>query len=140
MVETIAALRQLGVPEEVIERAVERGDPEGAVFDAVLLPAIAERTVTPAEVEAAGGLSAERTAAFIEGFGLPAPDPDAPWLTQHEAAVLIELGRAHDIWPLDVRVRSARVMGRHLSRIAQAVVQQFLARFEPELNSARPHR
>lgn len=138
--DTIAALRQLGVPEEVIERAVQRGDPGGAVFDAVLLPAMAERTVTPAEVQAAGGLSVEDTAAFIEAFGLPAPGPDDPWLTPHEAAVLIELGRAHEMWPLDVRVRSGRVMGRHLSRIAQALVQMFLARFEPELSSARPRR
>jgi adenylate cyclase len=110
------------------------------VFEAVLLPAIAERTVTSAEVEAAGGLSIEETAAFIGAFGLPSPDAETPWLTPQEATVLTEIGRTQDIWPLDVRVRVARVMGRHLHRIAQAQVQQFLTHFEPELHSVAPQK
>jgi adenylate cyclase len=137
---TIASLRKLGIAEEAIERAVERGDPEGAIFDAILLPAIAERTVSAAQVEAAGGLSARDVAALVEAFGLPAPDPDAALLTPQEADVLLEVGRTQDIWPLDVRMRVARVMGRHLARIAQAQVQQFFAHFQPELSAGPEDR
>jgi class 3 adenylate cyclase len=106
----------------------------------VILPAIAERTVTAAEVQEAAGLTVEETAALIEAFGLPVPDPATPSLTPQEAEVLIEVGRLQDIWPLEVRIRVARVMGRHLSRIAQAQVQQFLHQFGPELNSPPAQR
>jgi hypothetical protein len=61
----ISSLRKLGIADEAIERAVERGDPEGAIFDAVLLPAIAERTVSAAQVEAAGGLSVGEPSATV---------------------------------------------------------------------------
>jgi adenylate cyclase len=135
-----ASLRKLGIADEAIARAVERGDPEGAIFDAILLPTIAERTVTAAQVEAAGGLTASEVAALVEAFGLPEPDPDAPLLTPQEADVLVEVGRTQDIWPLDVRIRAARVMGRHLARIAQAQVQQFFAHFESELSTGPEDR
>jgi hypothetical protein len=74
----IASLRKLGIAEEAIERAVERGDPEGAIFDAILLPAIAERTVSAAEVEAAGGLSAADVAALVNAFGFSPPPTRRP--------------------------------------------------------------
>ena len=48
--ETVRALRRLGVAEEVIERALERGDLESAIFDSVVLPRVAERTVSAREV------------------------------------------------------------------------------------------
>jgi adenylate cyclase len=137
---TVGALRQLGISEDVIRRSVERGDPVGAIFDVVLLPTIAERTVTAAEVEAAGGLSVAETVALVEAFGLPAPQASTPLLSPQEAAVLIEVGRLQDVWPPEVRVRAARVMGRHLSRIAQAEAQQFLTQFELELNSPPEER
>jgi adenylate cyclase len=136
----ISALRGLGITDEAIERAVERGDPEGAIFDAILLPTIAERTVSAAQVEAAGGLSTSEIAALVEAFGLPAPDPTMPLLTQQEADVLLEVGRTQDIWPLEVRIRVARVMGRQLACIARAQVQQFFAHFESELTAAAGDR
>jgi adenylate cyclase len=136
----IASLRKLGLAEEAIERAVARGDPEGAIFDAILLPAIAERTVSAAQVETAGGLSAGDVAALVEAFGLPSPDPDAALLTPQEADALVEVARMQDIWPLEVRMRTARVMGWHLACIAQAQVQRFLVHFEPELSAGPEDR
>ena len=53
--DVVVALRAVGIPAEVIEHAVERGDPEGAIFDAVLMPSIAERTVSAEEIERQGG-------------------------------------------------------------------------------------
>jgi hypothetical protein len=105
-----------------------------------LLPAIAERTVSAAEVEAAGGLSAADVAALVNAFGFPAPDPAAPLLSPQGAEVLLEVGRTQDIWPLDVRMRVARVMGRQLACIAQAQVQQFFAHFESELTAGTEDR
>jgi hypothetical protein len=50
----IGGLRALGIPAEAITRAMRRGDPEGAIFDAVLMPAIADRTVSASEIERRG--------------------------------------------------------------------------------------
>jgi hypothetical protein len=41
--DVVGALRQLGIPAEAIERAVQSGDPERAIFEAVLMPAVASR-------------------------------------------------------------------------------------------------
>jgi hypothetical protein len=135
-----ASLRRLGIADEAIDRAVARRDPEGAIFDAILLPGIAERTVTAAQVEAEGGLSAGDVAALVEASGLPAPADDVALLTPEEAGVLVEVGRTEDIWPQQVRMRVARVMGRHLASIAQAQVQQLFAHFEPELTAGPEDR
>jgi hypothetical protein len=53
------ALQALGIEQEAIERALERGDPEAAIFESVLLPEMAERTVSPAEIERRGGLTVD---------------------------------------------------------------------------------
>ena len=126
-------LRALGIPEQAIERAIERGDPEGAIFEAVLMPAIAERTVTLAEVERSGGFPIAESAAFFEAFGLRRPAPDEPALTAEEARVFIELKHLQDVWPSELAMQLARVYGRHLARIAQASVQIFRAYVEPRL-------
>ncbi|HEY1514920.1 MAG TPA: hypothetical protein VGF91_00795 [Solirubrobacteraceae bacterium] len=52
----IAGLCPLGIPAEAIARAMRRGDPDGAIFQAVLMPAIADRTVSASEIERRGGL------------------------------------------------------------------------------------
>ena len=50
--ELVATLVALGASREAAEDAVRRGDPEGAVFESVLLPERRERTVSPADIEA----------------------------------------------------------------------------------------
>ena len=85
-------LRALGIPGDAVEHALARGDPEGAVFDPVLMPTIAKRTVSAAEIERAGGLSVEEIDATISAFGLPPPAPDEPAFTPEEAAAYKQLG------------------------------------------------
>jgi class 3 adenylate cyclase len=135
--EVVEVLRQLGIPAEAVERALERGDPEGAIFEAVLLPAIAERTVSAAEIEAAGGLPAVDIARMVEGFGFPPPDLAEPTFTPEEAATFTELGRlvVEGIWPTELGVQIARVYGRLLPRIAQAEMQLFRTYVESRLRA-----
>lgn len=135
-------LRQLGIPPEAIKSALERGDPEGAIFEAVFLPAIAERTVSAADIEAAGGLPAVDIARMVEGFGFPPPDPHQPAFTPDEADAFTELGRlvVEDIWPTELGVQIARVYGRLLARIAQAELQLFRTYVESRLRAGEQDR
>ncbi|MDQ6811110.1 MAG: hypothetical protein M3Z95_04325 [Actinomycetota bacterium] len=73
----VAALRTLGIPAEAIERAIARGDPEGAIFEAVLLPAMAERTMTATEIQQRAGLRIGELQALSppSDFGPPALEP-----------------------------------------------------------------
>src|SRR6266508_4302391 len=103
--EVVQTLRALGISEEAIERAVERGDPEGAIFEAVLMPAIEQRTVTAAEIEKRGGLTLDETRVFVEAFGLRPPAPDQPAFTPEEAHVFIELKRLQEVWPPELGVQ-----------------------------------
>ena len=111
----VETLRALGLPEDVIERAVERGDPAGALFESVLLPGMAERTLTAESIEAAGGLSVSELRAMISAFGLPPPEPDQPAFTPEEARVFTELNELRDVWPDELGVQVARVYGRLLN-------------------------
>lgn len=129
------ALRTLGIPAEAVARAIARGDPEGAIFESVLLPAIAERTVTATEIERQGGLRIAELQAFIAAFGLRAPAPEEPAFTAEEARVFVELGHLEDIWPPELDVRLARAWGPLLARIAQAAVQLFRHYVEPGLRA-----
>src|SRR5205807_2007080 len=72
-VETVAALLELGVPTRAMRRALERGRLEDAIFDAVLDPERAQRTVTPAEIEARGGLPVAEIQLLMQTAGLPPP-------------------------------------------------------------------
>lgn len=132
---SLAALGKLGVEPEAAEDYVRRGDPEGAVFDAVLLPGRLERTVTPKAIEQQGGLSAEAIADFVEAFGLPRPGPDDPAFTPEEARVLVALSELEDLWPPDFRVQVARATGPLLAGIARAEVQAFQAYTEPHVRA-----
>ena len=134
------ALRTLGIPAEAIERAIARGDPEGAIFEAVLSPTIAERTVTAAEIQRQGGLRIGELQAFIAAFGLRPPAPDEPAFTAEEARVFVELGHLEDIWPPELDVRLGRAWGPLIARIAQAVVQLFRHYVEPRLRADDPDR
>lgn len=126
-------LRALGVPEEAIERARRHGDPLGAFFESLPVRAAADRTVTPAQIEAGGGMPVARSQELMRAFGLPAPDPDEPAFNRQEAAALTELWRQQDLWPFEEGVQIARLYGRLMARIAQASVQQWLAVVGPRL-------
>ena len=138
--DVVAALRELGIPEEVIERAVERGDPEGAIFEAVVLPAAERRTVSANDIEAAGGMSVEDNLRSIEAFGLPLPGAAEPFFAPEEAEALIELGKLGDFWPPHVMVQVARVYGRLLARIAQTEIQLFRLHVEQTMLEGREDR
>ena len=133
--EVTHALRSLGISDEAIAQAVERGDPGGAIFDAVLLPAIAERTVSAADIERQGGLEVAETQAFMQALGLPAPAPEDPAFTADEARVFVALEELKEVWPQELAIQLARVYGRLLSRIAQTTVQLFRLYAEPRLRA-----
>jgi class 3 adenylate cyclase len=123
--EEIDALVSLGVPPAAAVEHVRRGDPEGAVFDTVLLPGRAERTVSPAEVESLGGLRVSEVAALMEAFGLPRPRATDPVFTPEEARVFVALKELDELWPADLRMQTARVYGAMLAGIARAETQAF---------------
>jgi class 3 adenylate cyclase len=132
--DAVAALVRLGVEPEAAWEYVRRGDPENAVFDAVLLPARQERTITPAAIESKGGLSVAEIADLVQAFGLPRPGPDDPTFTPDEARVFVELGGELDeLWPADIRLQVSRVYGAMLAGIARAEVQAFLVYTEPHV-------
>jgi adenylate cyclase len=134
-VETVAALLELGVRPDAMRRALERGRLEDAIFDAVLDPERATRTVTPAQIEARGGLSADEIALQLQAAGLPAPEPGDPSFTEDEAQVFIEVAALREVWPPDLALQMSRVSGRALARIAQAQVQLFRLHVEPRLRA-----
>jgi adenylate cyclase len=136
----VQTLRALGISDEVIARAIERGDPEGAIFESVLMPAMAERTVTAAEIEQRGGLPAAQTRALIEAFGLRPPPPDQPDFTPEEARVFIELRRLGEVWSPELGIQLARVYGRLLGRIAHTELQLFRLYVEPRLRDGNSDR
>jgi adenylate cyclase len=131
-------LRAAGVPEEAIERVQGREDPLSAFFESIPLRGASDRTVTPAQIEAGGGMPVGQSQELMRAFGLPPPEPDEPAFTPDEAQALDELWRHQDIWPFDLGVQIARLYGRLLARIAQASVQQWLAVAEPRLRAAEP--
>lgn len=128
-------LRTLGLPEDMIERAVERGDPAGALFESVLLPGMAERTLTAESIEAAGGLTVSELRAMFSAFGLPPPEPDEPEFTPEEARVFTELDDLRDLLPEELAIQVARVYGRLLNRIAQTEMQLFRVFVERSLRA-----
>ena len=138
--DVVLALRALGIPDAVIARAIERGEPEGAIFEAVLMPAMTERTVAAVDIERRGGLSVSNLQAFISACGLLPPEPQEPAFTAEEADVFVELGRLQDIWPAELDIHLGRVWGPLLARTAQAAMQLFRAHVEPQLHADDPDR
>jgi adenylate cyclase len=132
------ALRELGVPEEAIARASRHGDPLSALFESMPVRASADRTVSPGQIEAEGGMPVPQTQELMRAFGLAVPEPDEPAFTSAEAAALTDLWQHQDVWPFELGIQMARLYGRLLARIAQASVQQWLAVSEPRLRAAEP--
>ncbi len=107
-----------------------------AIFDAVLDPARGERTVSPAQIEADGGLTVAETRLVVLNFGLPAPDPHEAYFTAAEADVLVQFGVLREIWPPEVYLQIVRVYGQALAHIARTEVNLFRLYVEPNLRSA----
>jgi class 3 adenylate cyclase len=126
-------LEAMGLPAEAIAAAIERGDPAGAVFESVLMPGRAERTVSLVEIEARGGLPVDRMQELIAATGLPAPRPDEPCMSPEEAAVFERIPDLVGVWPASLQLQVMRVYGRLLGRIAQAETQAFRLYAEPAL-------
>ena len=103
-----------------------------AVFEPVLRPERLRRTVTPREIEAAGGLPADDVVTMIRALGLPLSGPDEPWFTEEEARVYIELAHLGAVWPREAYMQVARVYGQALATIARAEVQAFLRQISAE--------
>jgi class 3 adenylate cyclase len=126
-------LREFGASKKAIDRALESGQLQEAIFDALALRSAAARTVTPAQLESRGGPPLEEQARFMNGSGFPLPAPSEPTFTPSEAAAMEELWQRRDVWPFDLAVRVSRVYGRLLARIAHAEVQMWVSVVEPSL-------
>jgi adenylate cyclase len=137
--ELVLTLVELGVDPAAARAAVKAGDPERAVFEPVILAGIAERTVTPADVEAQGGLTVEECGAVMRAFGFPEPAASDPAFTPTEAEVLVELKRLQDIWPPSLTLQLARVYAEMLSRVASSEAQAFFLYTVPELRRLAPN-
>jgi adenylate cyclase len=106
---------------------------QDAIFEPVLRPERLRRTVSPRDIEKAGGLSAEDVIASIKGFGLSISGPDEPWFTEDEARVFVELAEHGALWPRDTFLQVSRVYGEALATIARAEVQSVLRTIGAEL-------
>jgi len=100
-------------------------DRDTPFFESVLLADRVRRTVSAAEIERRGGMPVGETVAIWEAFGFPAPRPDAPTFTEEEAAAFVEITRAGELWPPDLRRQVSRVYALALAQIARAEVHGF---------------
>jgi len=106
-----------------------------AIFDAALDPERGKRTISPAQIEADGGLTVDETRLVVLNFGLPAPDPQDPYFTAAEADVLVHFGRLREIWPPEIYLQIVRVYGQALAHIARTEVNLFRLHVESKLRS-----
>ena len=134
-VETVAALLELGVSTDAMHRALARGRLEDAIFDAVLDPEREQRTLSPAEIEARGGLEVDEIRLLMQTAGLPPPDPDEPSFTEDEAKIFQEIRKMREVWTPELGLQVSRVAGRSLARIAHTQVQLFRLHVEPRLKA-----
>jgi class 3 adenylate cyclase len=133
----VEALVNFGVAPEAAAEYVRRGDPEGAVFDRVLLSGRKRRTVSAAEIASRGGLAVSEVAELMEAFGLPRPRAADPVFTPEEARVLVALRELDELWPAELRMQTARVYGAMLAGIARAETQSFQVYTEPHVREER---
>ncbi|MEA2645686.1 MAG: adenylate cyclase [Chloroflexota bacterium] len=96
-----------------------------SIFEPVLLRTRLERTVTPADVEARGGMSAAEIGDVMHAFGFPPPGAEEPTFTPAEAEAFVELGKLRKVWPQALTIQLARLYGRTLGRVADAELQAF---------------
>jgi adenylate cyclase len=116
---------------------MEGEDPlQDAVFEPVLRPERSRRTVSPRDIEEAGGVPAADVIAAVKGFGLSVEGPDEPWFTEEEARVFIQLAELGALWPRETYLQVSRVYGQALATIARAEVQSVLHSINVEIASA----
>jgi adenylate cyclase len=108
-------------------------DLQDAVFEPVLRAERRRRTVSPRDIERAGGIAADDVITTIKAFGLSVAGPDEPWFTEEEAQVFIELAQLGTLWPRETQVGVSRVYGQALAEVARAEVRTFLRGLEGEL-------
>ena len=108
---------------------------QDAVFEPVLRPERSRRTVSPRDIENAGGVSASDVITAIKAFGLSVSGPDEPWFTEEEARVYIQLAKLQALWPRETYLGVSRVYGQALAELARAEVQAFMRQVEAELAS-----
>ena len=106
---------------------------QDAVFEPVLRAERLRRTVSPLDIERAGGIAAADLVSMIKAFGLSISGPDEPWFTEEEARAFIELARLSALWPREVYLHVARVYGQALATIARAEVESVVRTVSPEL-------
>ena len=113
---------------------MEPEDPlQDAVFEPVLRPERLRRTVSPRDIEEAGGLPADEVIAGVKAFGLSVESADDPWFTEEEARVFIQLAEMRALWPRDTYLQVSRVYGQALATIARAEVQSVLHTISAEM-------
>ena len=108
----VATLLQLGVSVEAMEHAQARGHLRDAIFDMVLDPDRALRTVSAREIEERGGWPARATLEMISAFGFPSPGPDEPYFNPEEADALLGAAARQEWWPLETQMETSRCGGR----------------------------
>jgi class 3 adenylate cyclase len=96
--------------------------------------------VSPADVEAQGGLSAGEVIEMFQAMGFPPPAPTEPALTPEEARVFVELATLRDVWPHELSRQLARMYGRLLARIARTGVQFLRLHTEPRVRAGTDSR
>lgn len=128
-----AEVGQFAAKHEKIPRMATPEPLQDAVFEPVLRPERLRRTVSPRDIEKAGGLSADDVIQTIKGFGLSIAGPDEPWFTEEEAKVFVELAHLRGLWPREAYLRVSRVYGESLAAIARAEVQSLLRSVSDEL-------
>jgi adenylate cyclase len=121
----VRTMLEMGVSSEGIRRAHAMGRIDDAIFDLVLDPARAQRTVTAREIEEQGGLKIAETQLVSLSFGMPVPEPDEPYFTPEEALAFRRFGELREIWPPDVYLQIARLYAHSLGRIAETEANLF---------------
>jgi adenylate cyclase len=106
---------------------------QDAVFEPVLRPERLRRTVSPLDIESAGGIPAADLVEMVKAFGLSISGPDEPWFTEEEAQVFIELARLSALWPRETYLQVARVYGQALATVARAEVASVVRTVGPDL-------
>ena len=121
----VRTMLDMGVSGEAIRRAHALGRIDDAIFELVLDPARAQRTITARQIEERGGLTVPETQLVALSFGLPVPEPDEPYFSSDEGAALQRFGELREIWPAEVYLQIVRLYGQSLGRIAETEANLF---------------
>ena len=138
--ELVAALLELGVSVDAMERAHARGHLADAIFDMVLDPERSSHTVSAQDMEDRGGWPVAQTLAMVSAFGFPPPAPDEPYFSPAEADALIGAAARREWWPVEVQIEVSRVWGQALARIAAAEVDNFRLETQPRVRGGELSR